>query len=390
MKRKIIHWSTLAVAICILTIAVLYTRQLIAEQVDNRQPPRAIQSQRPEVEILTVTGAGYKAKIRGYGETQTHYNLTLTAQTNGQVIEQSAKLEPGCQVRSGEVLIQLEDSDYQSAVADSKNELATARLALLEEKREARQAEAEWGASGLSGEPDSELVLHGPQLDAAVAAVTKAEAALKSAEKNLSRTKITAPFNAIVVERLTAPGSYLQTGTAVATLYSTDMMEVPVPLSTRDWKNLPEPTSLAGGDWPVQLTGVEDSQTWSGRVLRAEQHVDSTSRQRTLLVVVDSPMEQTPPLLPGTFVEVGIDGSSVDNVWELPSSALSQRGEIWYVTEDDTLAKLQAEPIFSNGSSIYIEVPADLAKVPARIVVHPLSSYLPGMAIQPVVENDNV
>lgn len=389
MKRRIINWSTLIVALIILATSVIYTRQLIADQVDKHRPPQVVQPQRPDVAVLTVTGDTYNARIHGYGETQTHYSLTLTAQTSGQVTRQSTQLESGCQVKKGDVLIQLEDSDYQSAVADVKSDLASARLSLLEEQREASQAQAEWRASGLSGEPDSDLVLHEPQLEAAKAAVAKAEAALVSAEKNVSRTKIISPFDAIVVERLTAPGSYLQAGTAVATLYSTDMIEVAVPLSTRDWKNLPETTTLIGSSWPVELKGVEDGQTWPGRVLRAAQHVDSTSRQRTLIVAVDSPLDQVPPLLPGTFVEVGVNGSDIENVWKLPNSALSQRGEIWYVTENNILASFSTEPIFSNESSIYINVPEEFAQTSVKIVVHPLSSYLPGMKVQPVVENTN-
>lgn len=390
MKRRIINWSTIVLALCVLAATVLYTRRLIAEQVDNHRPPMIMQVQRPEVEVLSVTGGRYTAKIRGYGETQTHYSLTLTAQTNGQVVELSPQLEAGCRVDKGDVLLQLEDSEYQSALATAKSDLESAKLDLLEEQREASQAESEWKASGLSGQPASELVLHGPQLTAAKAAVVKAEAVLKNAENDLAKTKITAPFDGIIIERLTAPGSYLQTGTEVATLYSTDMVEVPVPLATRDWHNLPEPESLEGAGRQVQLTGVEDTKTWNGRILRAEQHVDTTSRQRTLIVVVDSPLDQNPPLLPGIFVEVNIDGLDADNVWELPSSALSQQGEIWYVTEEDTLAKLPVQPAFSSSSSIYVEVPEQLAQSPARIVVHPLSSYLPGMAIQPIVESDNV
>ena len=389
MKRRIINWFTLIVALIILAASILYIRQLIAEEVVKRRPPQMVQVRRPDVAVLNVASATYNARINGYGEAQTHYSLTLTAQTSGQVIRQSTQLESGCQVKKGDVLIQLEDVDYQSAVADSRSELASSRLSLLEEQREASQAQAEWHASGLSGEPDSDLVLHEPQLKAAKAAVARAEAALKSAKKNLSRTKIISPFDAIVVERLTTPGSYLQAGTEVATLYSTDMIEVAVPVSTRDWRYLPETTNLIGSSWPVQLKSVEGSQTWSGRVLRVAQHIDSTSRQRNLIVAVDFPMDQVPPLLPGTFVEVGMNGSDVENVWELPNSALSQRGEIWYVTENNTLARFSTEPIFSNESSIYINVPKKFAQALVKIVVHPLSSYLPGMKVQPVVENKN-
>jgi len=34
-------------------------------------------------------------------------------------------------------------------------------------------------------------------------------------------------------------------------------------------------------------------------------------------------------------------------------------------------------------------VPEELAQTSVKIVVHPLSSYLPGMKVQPVVENTN-
>jgi RND family efflux transporter MFP subunit len=389
MTRRFVQWLTLLAAIAILVAVLFFNRHLIARQLEHAVPPQPGQTQYPDVSVLTVSATDHNAIISGFGETATHFTLTLTAQTNGQVIEQAKIFEPGCRVTKGNVLIQLEDSDYQSAVADAESTLASARLALLEEQREATQAQAEWKASGLSGEPDSALVLHQPQLLAAKAAVTKAEAALTSAVTTLSRTRITAPFDAIVVERLTAPGSYVQAGTEVATLYSTDMIEVGVPLSTKDWNHLPDSGTLSDSRWPVQLVSVENGQTWSGYALRAEQHVDGTSRQRSLLIAVDSPLDQNPPLLPGTFVEARISGSSVSNVWELPSSALSQRGEVWYVTDNNTLAKFSTETVFSSEKFIYVEVPEELSANPVKIVVHPLSSYLPGMIVKPSSENHN-
>jgi hypothetical protein len=94
--------------------------------------------------------------------------------------------------------------------------------------------------------------------------------------------------------------------------------------------------------------------------------------------------------LPGTFLEVGINGRVCINVWQLPSSALSQQGEIWYVTEDNSLNKFAVEPLFSNKEFVYVEVPEKMTQKPTKVVVHPLSTYLAGMQIKPVVENDNV
>lgn len=390
MKRRKPQYLILTVSLTILVGVLFFNHQLLQGQTDRKPQPPPKTIILPDVNVTAVKRAGYAVKIKGFGEAKTHFTLSLKAQNSGQIVHIAENFESGCRVAKDTVLVQIEDTDYQSEVAGVKSELATARLELLEEQREASQAQAEWKASGLTGEPDSALVLHKPQLAAAQAAVTKATASLASAEKSLSLTRITAPFDAIVVERLTAPGSYVQAGTEVATLYSTDLVEIAVPLSTRDWSNLPDSKTLTGSRWPVQLTGVENGQTWQGRILRSQQHVDETSRQRTLFVAVDSPLDQEQPLLPGTFVKAGITGRTLDNVWKLSSSSLSQRGEIWYLSDKDTLSKFATKPLFSDGNSIYIEVPEEFTSTSTRIVDHPLSSYLSGMKVHPILENDNV
>ncbi|MDX2463346.1 MAG: efflux RND transporter periplasmic adaptor subunit [Porticoccus sp.] len=389
MKRRKPQYLILTVSVTILVGVLFFNHQLLQGQTDDKPQPAPKKIILPDVNVTAVKSAEYAVKISGFGEAKTHFTLSLKAQNSGQIVRIAENFESGCRVAKDTVLVQIKDTDYLSEVAGVKSEVATARLELLEEQREASQAQAEWRASGLSGDPDSALVLHEPQLEAAQASVTKAEASLASAEKNLSLTRITAPFDAIVVERLTAPGSYVQAGTEVATLYSTDLVEIAVPLSTRDWSNLPDSKTLNNSRWPVQLTGVENGQTWQGRILRAQQHVDEASRQRTLFVAVDSPLDQEQPLLPGTFVKAGITGRTLDNVWKLRSSSLSQRGEIWYLSDKDTLSKFATKPLFSDGNSIYIEVPEEFTATSTRIVDHPLSSYLSGMKVHPVLENDN-
>ena len=327
--------------------------------------------------------------MSGYGEARAHYELTLAAQVAGRVESISESFESGRQVAEGAVLVQLKDSDYRAALASAEKDLASARLDLMEEERQGVQAAAEWKASGLRGQPDSELVLRKPQLAAAKAAVANYEAARVSAREDLAETRITAPFDAQVVKRNVAPGSYVQVGTEIATLYSVDRAEVSVALSARDWSNLPDLATLTRGNWPATLTSVEDGQVWTGRVLRAERHLDEATRQRALVIAVDRPLEQTPPLLPGTFLKAEVAGREIGGLWLLPNAARSQRGEIWLVGPDDTLENFAAEPAFSDAQGIYVAAPEALRGTAQRVLVHPLNGYLPGMAVNPVeVSND--
>ncbi|MFO7860953.1 MAG: hypothetical protein R6U41_07000 [Desulfosalsimonas sp.] len=105
--------------------------------------------------------------------------LTLASKVSGQVQSLAEDFEPGKRFKKGEILARLEDSDYRAAVAAADHDLSDARLSLLEEDRKALQAKAEWEASGVSGKPASELVLHKPQVAAAEAAVANARAAQK-------------------------------------------------------------------------------------------------------------------------------------------------------------------------------------------------------------------
>jgi len=278
------------------------------------------------------------AEVAGYGAAEPHYQLSLTAQVSGRVKDVSPNLEPGARVADGQWLARLEDSDIRATVASAEYDLASARQALLEEEREQVQDRSEWKASGMRGTPESDLVLRDPQLATAQAAVVNAQAALDSARVNLDQTTILAPFDALVVARAISPGSYVQAGEKVATLYSTDRVEVAVALSARGWANLPDIAGLSGPDGPaVTLVDVASGQTWEGCVVRAEGHRSATTRQRNLIIAVDAPLDRDPTLLPGTFLQARVPGRLVDGLWKLPSAALSQRGDVWIVDADATI-----------------------------------------------------
>ena len=388
--RRTYQWLALLAALLILILTVVFVRYRMQLQASRPAPVKTVEQQHPDVSVITATTGRHAVEVIAYGSAQPRFELALTSQVAGRVELLAADFESGCRVAEGDLLAQLEDSDYQAAVTAAEQELSEARLSLLEEEREGARALSEWQSSGLGGEPDSELVLRRPQLAAARAAVANAEATLASARKDLLQARIKAPFDALIVERAIAPGSYLQAGGEIATLYSTDRDEIAVSLSAQDWARLPEQNILDSGTWGVALDNVESGQSWTGRVLRSEQHLDETTRKRTLIISVEQPLDQEPALLADTFVKARIPGRELDNLWKLPSSALSQKGEIWYVdATEQTLKSFSTTPVFSDSNAIYVEVPEDLAAQPQQILTHPLSSYLEGMVVNPVEEKIN-
>ncbi|WP_035273474.1 efflux RND transporter periplasmic adaptor subunit [Desulfogranum japonicum] len=385
---RITQWLAPPLALVVLAGVIFFTVQNMGAH--SRQPmPMAEESpQHPDVSVVTVTPGSYNAHISGQGEATPHYSLPLTTEVSGRIENVGNNFESGSILHKGDMLFRIEDTAYTAELATAKSELAESELALLEEERQARQAQLEWESSGLEGEPDSDLVLRIPQLAAARAEVENKKAALELARKNLSKTTVTAPFDCLIVSRDVTPGSYVQAGTEVATLYSIDTMEINIALSASEWGNLP--ADAVENNHPVTITSVEDGQqTWQGTIGRMENHVDTKTRQRTIIVKVNQPFTQNIPLLAGTFVRVDIPGKELDTLWKLPGSALSQRGEIWFVADNNTLACFQSTPLFSDHDSIYIQVPPALATAAQNVLIHPLSSYVTGMEVRPVKENND-
>jgi RND family efflux transporter MFP subunit len=383
MSRQISSKAILLLTLALLVAVVLYVMAASRAQMNKPMPKPTLQHEKASVSTTTVNVGQYQANIIGHGEMKARYQLSLTAYVSGRIDSLSTDFEAGQLVKAGTLLAKIEDSDYRAALAKAKYDLESAKQALLEAEREQAQAEIEWQSSGLDGEPDSELVLHKPQVATAKAAVDQAAATLRSAQKDLEQSRITAPFDAVIVSRDIAPGSFVQSGNAIGTLYSASRLEAEIPLSAQQWQNLPTTSNINTTPLPALITDVETGARWSGHVLRTEGHLDSSTRQRALVVTVESPMAQSPSLIPGTFIKASIQGRPVDGLWELPSSALSQRGKIWYIDANSLLASFDATPLFSVGNKLYLTPPAHLANNAQQVLTHPLSSYTEGMAAQP-------
>ncbi|MEZ7225531.1 efflux RND transporter periplasmic adaptor subunit [Alteromonas sp. DY56-G5] len=207
----------------------------------NRSPKgeQSGNTQLAQVGVIDVTADSYNAKVRGYGQVVPQDSLSLVAQVSGQVTDISSSFKTGALVANNTVLARIDDTNYQQALASANATYQAAVVSLEEERLQGIQAKDEWTRSGLDGEPLSALVLREPQLKAAQATLDEAEQSVNSAKRDLAFTSLRAPFNALVVSRDIALGSYVQAGSAVATLYSADIAEVAIGLSPSQWAQLP-------------------------------------------------------------------------------------------------------------------------------------------------------
>lgn len=383
LRRFFIHLF----AIGILGVSVAYTSRAIENQVPAvaDTPPEVL----PLVSVLPVVAETHQVTVSGTGEAQAQYEMLLTTEVSGRVKKFNPALARGQSVGAGTVLVQLDALAFDQQVASAKQNLAEAKVSLLQEQREAEQARASWQRSGLTETKASPLLMRVPQLRAAKNRVANANAQLKVAQQALANTRVKVPFNAIVVERLVVPGQYLQAGDAVARLYSIDRMDVRVSLAQSQWTLLPKPAVLQETN-NVVLTNAS-GQTWQGQVTQVDQHIDAQSRQRSLLVSVQHPLQQNPPLMPGTFLSVSIPGVSQHGLLSVPASSLTRQGEVWYVDSSEHLQAFDARVVFQQAGALFIDPPQSLSSAAGQsngalsVVASPLLSYVVGQKVTPVL-----
>lgn len=388
MSIKSKQWLWILAAIVALVGVLMYSAGSIKEESSKKMPPKPTSNVFTDVSVMTVQRSTHRASLLLYGEAKSHYELVLNSQVSGEIIAVSPQFEVGERVSKDQTLLKVDATTYQAALATAQTSLADATLNYKEEIQESKRAQQEWNKSGFKGKPD-ELLLRKPQLKAAKAAMHQANTEISEAKRNLELTTIKAPFDAVIVTRDVALGQIVQSSTQIGTLHSLDRLEITVPLSEHEWATLPTLQVMQEKDFNVTVINTSNKERYTGYIMRQEGALDTTTRQRALIIGVNNPFIFSVPLFPGSFLSVLIEGEEISGLWKLPSSSLSQSGEIWYVDENNTLAHFSTVPLFTDQDSIYIKPPKSLDSV-TRVLIKPLGSYLDAMQVNPIEVSQNV
>lgn len=306
------------------------------------------------VRVFNAEKTSRRVVVTGTGTVKAARELTVIPQVSGRVTSIAPGLVSGGFFKKGEVLFEIEKTDYELALERARAAKARAEydLAMIESK--ARVARAEWERlnRGSDKEPNP-LVVYEPQMKDAKAALRSAEAAMEQAKVDLERTRITAPFNCRVRSEEVELGQYVRSGTGVAVLAGTDKAEitVPLPLDELHWLHIPRDGAGKASTATVRMKVNGSKYGWKGRVVRSVGEVDQTDRMMHVVASVSDPYglsgaESGRPALPlGTFVEVEFLGKKLDGVFIIPRTALRDGSTVWTVGTEGKLRIKEVRPV---------------------------------------------
>ncbi|MGB0370645.1 MAG: efflux RND transporter periplasmic adaptor subunit [Opitutales bacterium] len=315
-------------------------------------PPRRIETMIAEAKDLNL-------EIESQGFVRPRAESRLSAEISGKVVSTSASFYAGEFVEAGEVLVELESLDYEAALSRARARVAQEALALAEEEARAEQAGVDW--KRLNEGPASALTLREPQLENVRANLAAAEADLAQAKRNLERTQIRAPFDALVKSREVSEGQYLNPGAAVGMLYAIDFAEVRLPILSKDlpFLSLPEGSSVSVSS--VKLVSGEDGAAIAQPVslVRTENVIDEANRVLYAVARVEDPYARSRfadagNLRIGSFVTAFIDSMPLKQVYQLPRIALRGSSQLAVVSEESAIEIREIELLYVDEDYIYI------------------------------------
>ncbi len=358
--NKKVPWiahSVVTIAILIGGVAIISS--MFGNKPDSKKWGAAKPTPSVAVEVSDLVKTNYNVWVDSYGTAEPLTQTELVADISGRVIEVSSKIRAGSSFSKGDVLIQLDDRDYKIELDIAASFTADAKLRYLQELAEADLASKQWNERPNSDAAQM-LALRKPQLAAAEAAYKAAQARMDKAKLDLERTQIKAPFDGKVLKQMVDIGQVISPSQAIANIYSTDVIEVRLPIKSNDMENIFIPTSIdTQASVPkVRFSGELGSKTyqWQGEIVRSEGAFDPTTRMLYLVARIKEPFidnAQHPVIRIGQFLRAEIEGKQLEDVYVIPRRAVSQ-DFIVSVVDNGLLEKRKIKPLWTDETSVVV------------------------------------
>lgn len=394
--------------LCLLILGLGYSgmRTLAAMK---KPPKEAPATERPlRVKVVPMAPEDVPVVITGHGQVAPVKVVTLSAEVTGRITAVYPRLYVGEPVRRGDLLFQIDPRDYdngvreaQATIAQMENSLERLRrqavidkrrLVALKRNRELAEREhrrlrqlfeksrvgsrsnveaAEKAANMAADQADQmaqTVELYPIRIEETRHGLAAARARLDVAKARRQRCDVRAPFDGRIKAVSVEKGQYVAPGKPAVTLADDHMLEIQVPIDSRDAKSW---LRFDGGEksddaWFGRLSPVSCTVRWteapkgSGWPGTLDRVVRFDQKTRTVTVAVRIAAEAAQkagtnglPLVEGMFCAVDIPGHTMKRVFRVPRWAVSFKHTV-YVAENDRLKTVSVTVARVQGGDAFI------------------------------------
>jgi RND family efflux transporter MFP subunit len=264
----------------------------------------------------------------------------LSAEVSGVVKKIHADV--GSRVEKGEVLLEIDSTDYRLSLQQSEASLAASKAQKAQADIRLQRARKLIDGNYLSAD---DLLARETDAQVANAQIQLQEAAVAIARRNLEKCRIVAPFNGVVAERMAQEGSYVSNATHLMDLAENDRLELDAEIPDELADTLPRAERIEfhsrNQSWPVKLSRLSP-------VIEVERR----SRQARFEFTDEAPA-------------IGRNGEVIWRVSSglLPSNLMVRRnGLLGIFLADAGKARFQALPNAQEGRPVPVDLPTEMTR----------------------------
>ena len=342
------------------------------------------------VNTVTATPATVTPTLTAFGEIRAVRTLQLRAPVAGRVVELAPGMQDGGEVAEGEVLMRIDPSGAEAALAVARADLAGAEaesrdaargLALAQAELAGAEARRDLQAQALDRQRDlvgrgigaaatveaAELTLSSAEqailvqrralaeaearIDGAALALDRARIAVDEAGRDLDDREVVAGFPGQLSEVTVLRGGLVSANEQVATLIDPAELEVAFRLSAGQHARLLGDDGAFSGA-PVRavldVSGLEIVAT--GTITRESPAVGEGQTGRLVYARLDT----APGIRPGDFVRVEVAEPPLPDVIALPASAVSAQSTVLALGPDDRLEEVAVDLLRRQGDGVLV------------------------------------
>lgn len=286
----------------------------------------------PSVIATEIAAIDLEQEIRASGDLQARSHTMIAAEVDGRVTE--VRVDEGGEVESGGVVLEIDPERRQLDLAAAEARLAQAQANLRKQRNQARRIrklrKQKVASVQQLEEADTALLL-------AEASVRAEEAAVGVAQRAVTDSSVTAPFDGLVARRAVEVGEFVDKGTELFELVALDPLEAIFSLTELDTER------VAVGQKVLITVGAFRDRRFEGVVTFVAPTVDPATRTLRIKAEVDNAAGS---LRPGLFARVSLGVDRRPNVLMVPEEAVIQRAggaSLYRIVEGDRVERVRIE-----------------------------------------------
>lgn len=351
------NFIILIIIALVLVIAFIISRIVLNAP---KAPEKAAVDRSVLVNAFKVNLDNYSPIIKSFGKVEPSQQIDLISEVSGSVINVNKNFVPGGIVKKGTILLEIDPTDSKIALINAKSSLSNAQSAYRQALGKSEQAKKElqlYEKSTGKKVKDSYLALKKPALEQASANLEQAKANFSQAQLNVERTKVKAPFDLIIKDTSISNGSYVSTGSKLASIVNSSVYWVKASLPIQNLSYI----DFTGHVFAT-ISSVNQSGSRKVAFFKLLNYLDEQSRLMGAIFTVNDPLllasgtknnNQFKVFL-GDYVSIEIKGKEIKDIFKIPLYTLKSNNTVWLI-KNNRLVITPVKLIYQDNDYAYIK-----------------------------------